>query len=132
MCKLAIILFILLLAKSNRAAELPISVPELAAITGYPADKIKVLETTIQSNERAAKKKTPLGISHHYYSSEDGSFADIGVAIGKKGTLLTPELAAKFSKSLQIPNYPGNLKALIIGDKIKGYSGMSATPESCH
>ena len=69
-------------------------------------------------------KKRPLGISNHYYSSKDGSFAEMGVAIGKKGTLLTPELAAKFSKTLLIPNYPGNLKALTIGDEIKGYSGI--------
>jgi hypothetical protein len=124
MCKLAIILFTLLLAKSIWAANPPISVSELAAITGYPAEKINVVDTTIESNERAAKKKKPSGISNHYYSSNDGSFAELGVAIGKKGTLLTPELAAKFSKTLLIPNYPGNLKELTIGDEIKGYSGI--------
>ena len=124
MCKIAIVFTILFFAKSIHAAEPPISVSELAEIAGYPPEKINVVDSTIESNEVAAKKKKPLGISRHFYSSKDGSFADLGVEIGKKGTLLTPELVAKFRKTLQIPNYPGNLKPLTIGDEIRGYSGI--------
>jgi len=124
MLKIAIAFTFFFLARSTQAAEPPISVAELAEITGYPAERINFVDSTIESNEKAAKKNKPLGISRHYYSSKDGTFADISVEIGKKGTLLTPELEAKFSKTLLIPNYPGNLKALSLGGEIKGYSGI--------
>jgi hypothetical protein len=107
-----------------QASEPPISVAELAKISGYPAEKIIVVDTTERSNEQATRKKKPLCLSHHYYSSGDASFADVSVAIGKKGTALSPELEAKFNKTLETPNYPGNLRALTLGPGIKGFSGI--------
>ena len=125
MLKTAVVATIVCLVKFVQAAEPPISGAELANITGYPAEKIIIDDGTVESNRQATRKKRPQCLSHHYYhSSIEDTFASVSIAIGKMGTALSPELEAKFSKTLETPNYPGNLRALTMGAGIKGYSGI--------
>ena len=113
---------------SIQASEPPITVADLAHLTGYPAEKLKVKDETASANEKAALKKKPECLSHHVYSSEDDTFATVSVAIGKKGTLLTPELDVKAKEILEkaalTPDAPVKLRALSLGPGVQGYSGL--------
>jgi len=113
---------------SIQASEPPITVADLAHLTGYPAGKLKVKDETASANEKAARKKKPECLSHHVYSSEDGTFATVSVAIGKKGTLLTPELDVKAKEILEkaalTPDAPVKLRALSLGPGVQGYGGL--------
>ena len=111
-----------------QAAELPITVAELAQLTGYPEQKLKVKDETASANEKAARKKKPECLSHHVYSSEDDTFASVSVAVGKRGTLLTPELETKarevIEKSTLKPGAPVKLRVLSVGPQAQGNSGL--------
>lgn len=125
MFRASIAITIVCLLKTIQATEPPVSVAELAKITGYPAERIIVEDGTVESNRQAARKSMPQCLSHHFYhSSQEDTFASVSIAIGKKGTALTPELNARFTKTVQIPNYPGNLRVLTLGPEMKGYSGI--------
>lgn len=113
---------------ATKASEPPVTVAELAKITGYPAEKIKVVDGTDESNARAERKKYPKGLSHHYYSSDDDTFASVSVAIGRKGTLLTPELDARakevIEKAALNPTAPVKIRPISFGEGVHGYSGL--------
>lgn len=112
----------------SKAADPPIAVAELAQITGYPAEKINVVDGTDSSNARAERKNYRKGLSHHYYSSGDNTFASVSVAIGKKGTLLTPELEVKakqmIEKAASNPTAPVKIRPISFGKGVHGYSGL--------
>ena len=122
MLRLWIVITIVCLLRSVDAVEPPISVAELAKITGYPTEKLTVVDSTVESNNRVTRKKFPQCVSNHYYHGD--FFVPISIIIGKKGTALSPELEEKFSKTVATPNYPGQLRRLILSPDVRGYSGI--------
>mgnify|MGYP007070467518 CR=1 FL=1 len=111
-----------------QAIEQPITIAEVAQVTGYPAEKLSVRDETATANEKALRKKKPECISHHVFSSNDDTFATVSVAVGKRGTLLTPELGKKademIEKAALRPGAPGKVRRIDFGDGIRGYSGL--------
>lgn len=110
------------------ASEQPVTVADVAQITGYPAEKLSVKDETTSANEIALRKKKPECISHHVFSSDDNTFATVSVAVGKGGTLLTPDLEKKANQIVQktasTPGAAVKIRPLNFGKGIHGYSGL--------
>jgi len=111
-----------------KASGQTITVADVAHMTGYPAEKLSVKDETVSANEKLLRKKKPECISHHVFTSDDDTFATLSVAVGKKGTLLTPDLKKKadeiIEKTASTPGAAVRIRPLNLGKGIYGYSGL--------
>lgn len=115
---------IALVGTASYAAEPPVTTKALGELLGYPSESIQVKEVTEQANERQKRKGRPLAISVHHYSSEDGSFAPMNIAVGEGGTLLTPEMKEWCEKAAKNPDMRGTVRAISKEDVGTGYTGV--------